>query len=52
MAIEEEYERVRGLDDHDIILEASKHKEFLVRELANRYDVLIEKYDAETGVKP
>jgi hypothetical protein len=39
----EEYARVRGLDDSEIIAEASDHKDFMVRELANRYDVVCEK---------
>lgn len=43
---EEEYARVRGLDDSEIIAEASDHDDFLVRELANRYDVVCEKLNA------
>jgi hypothetical protein len=47
----EEYARVRGLDDAEIIAEASDHKEFLVRDLANRYDVACEKLEASQCAK-
>jgi hypothetical protein len=42
----EEYARVQGLDDAEIIAEASDNEAFLVRALANRYDVVCEKLTA------
>lgn len=41
----EEYARVRSLDDQQIIQEAMKSPLQLVRELANRYDVVCEKLE-------
>lgn len=39
----EEYARVRSMDDREIVLEGLDHKDVMVRELANRYDVVCEK---------
>jgi len=41
----EEYARVRSLSDEDIIRECMESHQRVVRELANRYDVVVEKLE-------
>lgn len=48
----EEYARVRCLSDEAIVSECMESSERVVRELANRYDVVVEKLEQESTAQP
>lgn len=47
-----EYDRVRSLTDEEIIAECAQSRVQVVRELANRYDVAVEKLEEVSDAQP